>query len=110
MVKLFRKRYIAFKIIQKNGQIAKEDFIQLVRNAFLKEGKDFYREARPWMIRFEGTKGILRCDHKTKDKAIELLNRMKFCNHDRADSSLRVETVGTSGTIKRCIENFYSRM
>jgi RNase P/RNase MRP subunit POP5 len=108
MVKLIRRRYIAFRIA--NGVITKKDFIHNLRNAFLEVGESFYREANPWLIKFDGKKGILRCNHKLKDRVIEVLNSMKFFIQDREQLSIKVETIGTSGTIKKCTHKFYSRI
>ena len=48
------------------------------------------------LIRFDGEKGILRCNHIEKENAITLLKSIK-----EIDSEIvNFETVGTSGTIK----------
>ena len=49
------------------------------------------RELGLRLIRFDGEKGIVKCNHREKDNIITLLNSIKNIN---------IKTVGTSGTIK----------
>lgn len=55
-----------------------------------------------WLIEFDGTHGIVRCPHTAKEATIALLAGM-----DRVgDVPVDVETLGTSGTIRRCRAKF----
>jgi RNase P/RNase MRP subunit POP5 len=110
MVKVFRRRYIAFRIVSENEPISKRDFINNLRDTFSKAEKDLYREANLWLVRFERNKGILRCNHKAKDRAIKALGSMRFFNQHKEQPSIKVEATGTSGTIKKCNEKFYSKI
>ena len=48
------------------------------------------------LIRFDGEKGILRCNHTEKEKTIELIESIKTINGE----DLKFKTIATSGTIK----------
>ena len=56
------------------------------------------------LIRFDGTKGILKCSHTEKVNAIKLLKSIKKISSKKVD----IETVGTSGTIKSLIKKHMS--
>ena len=48
------------------------------------------------MTRFDGEKGIVRCNHIEKENTVKLLKSIrKICSHE-----VEIETLGTSGTIK----------
>lgn len=49
-----------------------------------------------YVVRFDGKKGIVKCNHIEKDNTINLLKSI-----DKISSyKVNVETLGTSGTIK----------
>ena len=48
------------------------------------------------LIRFEGQKGIVRCNHIEKENTIKLLKSIKNISSHKVE----IETLGTSGTIK----------
>ena len=51
------------------------------------------------LIRFNGSKGIVKCDHLEKDNTIRILNSIKkICSN-----KIELKTIGTSGTIKALI-------
>jgi len=52
------------------------------------------------LIRFDGEKGILRCNHTEKENTIDLLRSIKEINSEKVN----FETIGTSGTIKSLIK------
>lgn len=55
-----------------------------------------------WLVEFDGTHGIVRCPHTAKEATIALLSGM-----DRVgDVPVDIETLGTSGTIRRCCAKF----
>lgn len=84
-----RWRYIGFEL--SDGKLDRREMIRAVRDSF---SKDEYSELEPWLTVFTGTKGILKVRHMGKDRAIEILNSMKF-------NGVTVKTVVTSGTIKK---------
>jgi RNase P/RNase MRP subunit POP5 len=56
-----------------------------------------------FLTRFNGTQGIVRCNHLENETTIELLRSIKMIN----DTSIKVETVGTSGTIKSLLKKHF---
>ena len=48
------------------------------------------------LIRFDGEKGIVRCNHIQKEVTIKLLKSIKNISL----KEVKIETLGTSGTIK----------
>ena len=62
--------------------------------------KGVLRSVRPKLIDFDGRAGILRCAHTGKDEAIDILNSMTSVTGAR----VRVETVKTSGTLRKARE------
>jgi len=57
------------------------------------------------LIRFDGVKGILRCNHVEKDDTIKLLKSIKSISSEKVE----IETVGTSGTIKSLISKYMNK-
>ena len=55
-----------------------------------------YNEMGLYVVRFNGEKGIVKCNHLEKENTIKLLNSIeKISSHN-----VNIRTVGTSGTIK----------
>ena len=52
------------------------------------------------LIRFDGTNGIVKCNHVEKENIIKLLKSIKKVSSKK----IEIETVGTSGTIKALIK------
>jgi len=52
-----------------------------------------------YLIRFDGRKGIVKCNHIDKDKTINLLTSIDNINSHK----IKIKTLGTSGTIKSLI-------
>lgn len=52
------------------------------------------------LIKFDGEKGILRCNHLEKENTIHLLKSIKEIDSQR----VVLETIGTSGTIKSLLK------
>ncbi len=90
-----RKRYIAFVI--EEGETDRREMIGAIRSEFSREE---YEEIKPWLTVFEGDKGIVRCKHTGKERAIDILNRIKV-------GGGRVQTITTSGTIKKAKERLF---
>ncbi len=84
-----RKRYIAFHL---DGDTSKKPLIEAIKK------RDF--DEIPWLIYFDGEYGILRCGHLEKEKAIDLLRSIKRVG----DNKVKIETIATSGTIKKIKE------
>jgi RNase P/RNase MRP subunit POP5 len=91
-----RKRYIAFRIHTPN-EISRKEFIAAIRRNV--NEKNQWERVMPWLTVFENNQGILRCVHTAKDEAITILNSIEHVGRGR--EKVRVETLGTSGTIKK---------
>ncbi|MDG6218380.1 MAG: Rpp14/Pop5 family protein [Candidatus Thermoplasmatota archaeon] len=98
MTRDFRPRYILFTItadealfpFQRNQMI----------NALRSHCDDLFgcvlKEKNIYLTRFNGKKGVVRCEHTSKEDTITLLQSItQIANH-----SVTVETHATSGTIK----------
>ena len=58
-----------------------------------------YKEMGIYLIRFDGRKGIVKCNHIDKDNTINLLTSIDNINSHK----IKIKTLGTSGTIKSLI-------
>ena len=52
-----------------------------------------------YLIRFDGRRGIVKCNHIDKDNTINLLTSIDNINSHK----IKIKTLGTSGTIKSLI-------
>jgi RNase P/RNase MRP subunit POP5 len=84
-----RRRYIAFRITG-NERISLEELETILKEAYVG-----YLSRIPKIIEFDGTYGIIRCSNLEKEKAIEMLNRIKL-----GKGRCNIETLKTSGTLK----------
>ena len=57
------------------------------------------------MVRFDGIKGIVKCNHIEKENTIKLLKSIKKISSNKVN----IETLGTSGTIKALIRKYMSK-
>jgi len=53
------------------------------------------------LIKFQGTKGIVKCNHVEKDRTIELLRSLQRV----ASHEVKVATRATSGTIRALLKS-----
>jgi RNase P/RNase MRP subunit POP5 len=91
-----RKRYIAFRVDAPHV-ISRKEFISAIRNNV--KDKAQWDRVEPWLTVFENNEGILRCIHTARDEAVEILTRINVVGRPSVD--VKVETLGTSGTIKK---------
>ena len=96
-----RKRYIAFRV-HATWEISRKEFIAAIRRNV--NEKNQWERVMPWLTVFENNQGILRCMHTAKDEAVEILNSIEYI--DKGKEKVRVETLGTSGTIKKAKLHF----
>ncbi|MDK2875748.1 MAG: ribonuclease protein subunit [Archaeoglobaceae archaeon] len=93
-----RKRYIAFKLIN-TGRIDEKAVSEaMIRNLTALFGEVFAMESGLRLEKFDGEKGIVRCNLEALDRvmiALTLIDRI-------GDESVAVLTLGVSGTLKRC--------
>lgn len=95
-----RARYVAFRVQAKRG-LGRPAVIAAIRAAARRLGPEA-EAAKPWLTRFDGSRGILRCEHTGKEAAIAVLRAVR----DVDGLEVHVETVGTSGTIAGCVRKF----
>lgn len=86
--KVGRNRYIAFVV---TPPVEKARLVAALKVA---PGPD-----RPWLVEYDGGRGLVRCAHTAKDATIVFLNELKV-------GSSRIRTTGTSGTIRTAREKF----
>jgi len=84
-----RQRYISFII--EGTETDRRGMINAIREGFSRKE---YEEIEPWLTVFEGDRGIVRCNHIGKERAVEIMNEIEIDNG-------KVKTVITSGTIKK---------
>ncbi len=94
----FRKRYVAF-VIEAPRNIERWEMISALQKMatamnMLSEG-----ERRPWLTTFRDNRGILRCVHTDKERAIELLTNITELGEEQM--KVEITTIKTSGTIKK---------
>jgi len=89
-----RYRYIAFRV---DGPRAfrREEVLEALRTT----------SPRLWLVDFARSSGLVRTTHLEKDVAIHALNAIGTLGGE----SVRVRTVGTSGTIRAATRKYLSR-
>ena len=96
-----RHRYICFNVKSMKGniEISREDIIKELKNkcSSLFNTNCYSKGIR--LIRFDGKNGIVKCKHTEKENTIKLLNSISNISAKK----VKVETFGTSGTIKALI-------
>ncbi len=85
-VRNFRKRYIVFRV-HGRGALPRKEMIDIIN----RRGR--IHRVRMKLTVFKGNRGIILVSHTDKEKAIEAMNF--------EDSGLKIETIRTSGTIKK---------
>lgn len=102
-VKEFRRRYILFEV-EAPRVLERWELIKALQRRASQMGFDHYEEGRPWLTAFNENRGILRCRHTDKEKAIELLTGITEVG-DNGELKVVVRTLKTSGTIKKVKES-----
>ncbi len=95
-----KKRYITF-MVHAPRSISRNEFISAIRDN-INDSKSWER-MKPWLTVFKDNRGILRCTHTSKKEAKALLGSITYIGGDRTE--VNVETISTSGTIKKAKEN-----
>ncbi|SRR6266581_1509280 len=86
--KVGRHRYVAFVV---TPPVDKPRLAAALRSATTLD--------RPWLVEYDGGRGLVGCAHTEKDATIAFLNALRI-------GDARVRTTGTSGTIRRAHEKF----
>ncbi len=93
-----RKRYIAFRIINKGSVDEKALSEAMMRNLTALFGEVSAVECGLRLEKFDGERGIVRCNLEALDRvmiALTLIDRI-------GDESVALLTLGVSGTLKGC--------
>ena len=86
-----RSRYVAFAV--RGGEpVGRADVLEILRTAAASAGGE-----RPWLVLWEGDRGLVRCAHTAKETTIALLRGIS----EVGGRTVAVETLGTSGTVRR---------
>jgi len=86
-----RSRYVAFAV--RGGEpVGRADVLEILRTAAASAGGE-----RPWLVLWEGDRGLVRCAHTAKEATIALLRGISKVG----GRAVVVETLGTSGTVRR---------
>jgi RNase P/RNase MRP subunit POP5 len=101
-VKEFRHRYIVFEI-DAPRPVERWELIKEFQRIASRMGLDQSEEIRPWLTAFQNNRGILRCTHHDRDKAVELLTAITEVGEERLKIS--IQTITTSGTIRKAKES-----
>jgi RNase P/RNase MRP subunit POP5 len=99
-----RQRYIGFTVNAPVNQVDKSSFLYEIRRICNKKYKKNLKEMGIWLIRFNGSTGILKCNHQEKENAILLLQSVKNIGLNK----VKIIPVGTSGTIRSLIKKHLS--
>ena len=89
-----RYRYIAFRV-DGPRPFRREEVLEALRTT----------SHRLWLVDFARSSGLVRTTHLEKDAAIQALNAIGTLGGE----SVRVTTVGTSGTIRAATRKYLSR-
>ncbi|DAC72413.1 MAG TPA: hypothetical protein DSN98_05380 [Thermoplasmata archaeon] len=92
-----RHRYIGFCAAYQpqNHAPTNTELIQALRQATYDLYSKNTKELGLWVIRFDGTSGILKCHYREKEHAIALLQSLKKIG----PTTITITTHATSGTI-----------
>lgn len=97
-----RHRYISFRVELEGNDapFTKVELIQTLRQQTQDLFSKTTKELGLWVIHFDGTIGIIKCDHTEKERTIQLLHSMKKIGL----KSVCFVTNATSGTIRGIID------
>ena len=82
------------------------EFIAAIREDL--PDRNSWDRVEPWLTVFENNEGILRCAHGFKEEAMELLASIRTIGREKIP--VTVETLGTSGTIKRAKKKYLNNL
>jgi len=91
-----RKRYIGFVINNSEKKLTRSEMNKDLKNQCHSLYNKGCHELGIRLIRFNGTAGIIRCNHLEKENAIKLLQSIKIKKRE-------VITIATSGTIRSLV-------
>ncbi|OYT29547.1 hypothetical protein B6U98_01930 [Thermoplasmatales archaeon ex4572_165] len=95
-----RNRYIAFTIFADESlSFQRYELIKTIQTHCYQKYHTSYKTYGFFLTRFKDNKGIFRCDHTEKERAISFLKSIEAIN----THNVSIETLGTSGTMKALI-------
>jgi RNase P/RNase MRP subunit POP5 len=102
-----RHRYIGFLIqgLDAKDRVERRAMIQSIHTCCQQLYGMSPKEMGMYLTRFNGHEGILRCSHLEKEHAIALLKSIRQLS---GDTTVHIETLGTSGTINKLIKKHMS--
>ena len=94
-------RYIGFRLTSARP-VSRRALIEAIRRA----GSDHPRAAaaEPWLTRFDGSLGIVRCHHPGADATRTLLAGLAVVDEGGDEVPVSIETLQTAGTIRSLAE------
>lgn len=101
-----RHRYIGFIIVDSRRVFDREDVKKAIKRKAIEVFGERVRETGLRLTRYKENKGMVHCYHLYKDEVIELLGSIKKINGE----NVRIETIGTSGTIKSLNRKYFGGM
>lgn len=96
-------RYVAFRV-EVDQDVPRQAMIQAIQQAGRHLDAEGFDAADVWLTRFDGARGIVRCRHRGAAFTRELLGGLDHISIAKIDVPVRVETVGTSGTIRAVVQ------
>ena len=93
-----RHRYISFRValVGNNHSLSDMELIQALRQQTHDLFSKAAKELGLWVVQFDGTTGIIKCNYQEKEHTIQLLQSLKKIG----SKSVTVTTSTTSGTIR----------
>lgn len=94
-----RVRYIGFRL-EADVPVSRNAFIDAIRDTGRAVNPEGFEAANPWLTRYDGKLGILRCHHTHVDEARALLGAIATVQGPDGAVDVQVTTLATSGTIR----------
>ncbi|VVB60022.1 Rpp14/Pop5 family protein [uncultured archaeon] len=103
-----RHRYISFRIalVGENLPLTRMELIQALRQQTHDLFSKTTKELGLWVVQFDGTTGIIKCNQKEKEHTIQLLHTLKKIG----SKSVSFTTYTTSGTIRGIMDKKLKRL
>lgn len=95
-------RYIGFRMASDRA-VPRQALIAAIKRTGRALDRDAFESAEPWLTRYDGQRGIVRCHHHGADFTRTLLNAVEKVRIDDDEVPVDLETVGTSGTIRALV-------
>lgn len=94
-----RVRYIGFRL-RSDEPVSRQGLIAAIRRTGRRIDAEGFEAAEPWLTRYDGELGIVRCHHTHVDVTRAILDALDVAPADDHETSVSVQTLATSGTIR----------